>query len=186
MFNQYALYRPLAREFAYLLQSFFGRCCDVLWRKKIKHFLSLFLFSEPSSIEVCSVESFRAALGISCTGAIAVINAIGKMKFQYKIHSAWEIVSYFSQLLWTRIYGTVVRWCIVFNFWGTLSRFSFFFSLCLVVELKSPSNQRAWENIYWTFTICVYYRSLEWYFLSQTVVNVMTNIFSLGSALCQI
>lgn len=32
--------------------------------------------SEPSSHEICSVESFRAALGISCTGAIAVINAI--------------------------------------------------------------------------------------------------------------
>lgn len=32
--------------------------------------------SKPSSTEVCSVESFRAALGISCTGAIAVINAI--------------------------------------------------------------------------------------------------------------
>ncbi|KAJ7384954.1 hypothetical protein OS493_018642 [Desmophyllum pertusum] len=32
--------------------------------------------SHPSTHEVCSVESFRAALGISCTGAIAVINTI--------------------------------------------------------------------------------------------------------------
>ncbi|CAH3138826.1 unnamed protein product [Porites lobata] len=30
----------------------------------------------PSTHELCSVESFRAALGISCTGAIAAINAI--------------------------------------------------------------------------------------------------------------
>ena len=41
----------------------------------ILSFLSLL---EPSTSEVCSVESFRAALGTSCTGAIAVINAIGK------------------------------------------------------------------------------------------------------------
>lgn len=39
--------------------------------------LSLSLL-EPITNEVCSVESFRAALGISCTGAIAVINGIGK------------------------------------------------------------------------------------------------------------
>lgn len=141
MFNQCTLYRPLACEFAYPLQSFLGQCCDVLWRKKIKHFLSLFLFSEPSSIEVCSVESFRAALGISCTGAIAVINVIGKMKFQYKIHSAGEIVSYFPQLLWTRIYGTVVRWCIVFNFWGTLSRFSFFLVCVCMWNWKVPQTK---------------------------------------------
>ncbi|XP_078367736.1 uncharacterized protein LOC144651661 isoform X1 [Oculina patagonica] len=32
--------------------------------------------SHPSAHQVCSVESFRAALGVSCAGAIAVINAI--------------------------------------------------------------------------------------------------------------
>ena len=40
--------------------------------------LSYLSMLEPSTSEVCSVESFRAALGTSCTGAIAVINAIGK------------------------------------------------------------------------------------------------------------
>lgn len=40
--------------------------------------LSFLFLLEPSISEVCSVESFRAALGTSCTGAIAVINAIGK------------------------------------------------------------------------------------------------------------
>ena len=40
--------------------------------------LSYLSLLEPSTSEVCSVESFRAALGTSCTGAIAVINAIGK------------------------------------------------------------------------------------------------------------
>lgn len=40
--------------------------------------LSFLSVLEPSTSEVCSVESFRAALGTSCSGAIAVINAIGK------------------------------------------------------------------------------------------------------------
>lgn len=40
--------------------------------------LSFLSVLEPSTSEVCSVESFRAAFGTSCSGAIAVINAIGK------------------------------------------------------------------------------------------------------------
>ena len=36
--------------------------------------------------ELCSVESFRAALGISCTGAIAAINAIGNNSHRF----AWD------------------------------------------------------------------------------------------------
>ena len=40
--------------------------------------LSFLSLLEPSIGKVCPVESFRAALGTSCAGAIAVINAIGK------------------------------------------------------------------------------------------------------------
>ena len=41
---------------------------------------------EPFTSEVCSVESFRAALGTSCTSAIAVINVIGKSITVVQLH----------------------------------------------------------------------------------------------------
>ena len=55
--------------------------------------LSYLSLLEPSTSEVCSVESLRAALGTSCTAAIAVINAIGKtitVVLQYSKHIEME------------------------------------------------------------------------------------------------
>ena len=48
--------------------------------------LSFLLVLEPSTSAVCSVESFRVALGTSCTSAIAVINVIGKSITVVQLH----------------------------------------------------------------------------------------------------
>ena len=48
--------------------------------------LSFLPVLEPSTSEVCSVESFRAALGTSCTNAIAVTNVIGKSVTVVQLH----------------------------------------------------------------------------------------------------
>ena len=48
--------------------------------------LSFLPVLEPSTSEVCSVESFRATLGTSYTSAIAVINVIGNSITVVQLH----------------------------------------------------------------------------------------------------